>query len=199
MKKCSVEGCSEWAEAKGYCPRHYQVWRRHGDPTKAKYRVGISVTERFMQYVTPVSGCWEWKGYRDQNGYGSLNIKQPDKRYIPFLAHRVSWEIFRFKLTSDQHVCHKCDNPACVNPEHLFVGDPAANCEDKIAKGRMRYGVSRGEKHGCSKLTEAQVLEIRSSKGPSRIVAENYGISGRQVRDIRTGKSWKHLSEKEAR
>lgn len=190
---CSVNGCGHEVRARGYCARHYAVWRRHGDPTKAKYRVGISIAERFTQYVKQGAGCWEWQGYRDPSGYGRLNIRQPNKTYVPKLAHRISWELFRGPLTAEQHVCHKCDNPCCVNPEHLFVGDPAANCADKIEKGRMRYGVSRGEKHGRAKLTEAQIREIRASPGPSRIIAEKYGVSGRQVRDIRAGRVWRHV------
>jgi len=193
MKECSVNGCGERSESKGYCVRHYQIWRRHGDATKARYRVGLSVAERFAQYCKQGPGCWEWSGYRDPNGYGRLNIRQPNKTYVPKLAHRISWELFRGPITTEQHVCHKCDNPCCVNPEHLFVGDPAANSDDKIAKGRMRYGVSQGVDHGGSKLTEDQVREIRASVGASHLTAEKYGVSGRQVRDIRNLKSWRHL------
>lgn len=191
--ECSVNGCGNDAHARGYCVRHYGVWRRHGDPTRAKFRRGISIAERFMQYVKQSSGCWEWQGYRDPNGYGRLNIRQPKKTYVPKLAHRISWELFRGAISPEQHVCHKCDNPSCVNPEHLFLGDAAINCEDKIAKGRMRFGVSRGEAHGCAKLTEDQVRAIRASTGPSRIAAEKYGVSGRQVRDIRNRRVWRHI------
>lgn len=193
MADCNVDGCEESSVARGYCRKHYAAWRRHGDPTKRKHIFGLSVAERFMHYVEKGDGCWEWRGYRDANGYGRINVRQGDKTYVPKLAHRVSWETFRYQITPEQHVCHKCDNPGCVNPEHLFVGDPAANSADKIAKGRMRYGVSRGEKHGCAKLTDDQVREIRVSVGPSRIVAEEYGISGRQVRDIRTRRAWRHI------
>lgn len=193
MAKCSVQACEKEAKAKGFCQQHYAAFRRHGDPLGAKFKKGLSLADRFMQYVEPGPGCWEWQSFRDPNGYGRLNIKTDDGRYLPALAHRISWELFRHKLTSEQQVCHKCDNPGCVNPEHLFVGDPAANCADKIAKGRMRYGVSKGEQHGGAKLTEDQVREIRKSVGPSRIVGEKYGVSGRQVRDIRAGNVWRHL------
>lgn len=192
--KCTVEDCFEESEARGYCTRHYAAWRRHGDPSKATFRRGLSLLERFMQYCPKGDGCWEWTGFRDPRGYGRLTIPQGDGRYIPVLAHRLSWELFRGPIATGQHICHKCDNPSCVNPEHLFLGDAAANSADKIAKGRMRYGTSKGEKHGCSKLNEQQVREIRASEGPSRIIAEKYGISGRQVRDIRAGNVWKHLT-----
>lgn len=193
-KTCSVKGCGADSKSRGYCQRHYMIWWRKGDPTKGRHRVGLSIAERFTQYVSKGDGCWEWTGYRDPNGYGRLNIRHPEKvSYIPKLAHRISWELFRGEISPEQHVCHKCDNPGCVNPEHLFLGDPAINCADKIAKGRLRYGTSRGESHGCAKLTETQVFEIRDSVGPSRVVAEKYGVSGRQVRDIRARRVWRHI------
>lgn len=194
--KCSVQGCERRSKSKGYCMPHYQKWRRHGDPLKFKHLKGVTLTERFWSYVATVpdsDACWEWQSYKDPNGYGRLNVRQSSKTYIPKLAHRISYELAVCEIPEGKHVCHKCDNPGCVNPSHLFIGDAAANCSDKIAKGRMRYGVSRGEKHGRARLTEKMVREIRASVGPSRVVAEKYGISSRQVRAVRSREVWQHV------
>lgn len=162
--------------------------KKTGVSSKLSQVHGASLLERFEHYVQKGSGCWEWMSYRDPKGYGRINVSNK-----PLLAHRVSWELFRHKLRSDQQVLHRCDNPSCVRPEHLFLGDHVANMADKMAKKRHRYGVSRGSAHGCAKLTEDQVRAIRKSVGPSRIVAEEYGISGRQVRDIRRRAVWRHI------
>lgn len=191
MTRCRVEGCEGALVARGLCRKHYGRWYKYGDPLVVKQHQmhGATVLERWESNVQKSSGCWEWSGYRDENGYGRLNVDG-----VPVLAHRLSWTILRHELTPQQHVLHRCDNPPCVRPEHLFLGDQSANVADMWAKKRQRYGVSRGMAHGCSKLNDEQVREIRLSTGPSRITAETYGISGRQVRDIRAGKAWRHLT-----
>jgi hypothetical protein len=143
-----------------------------------------------MWLNTAVSdGCWEWSGYRDPNGYGRLNISN-----VPVLAHRLSWEFANGgKLTPAQHVLHKCDNPACVRPSHLFLGDQAANMADKMVKGRHVYGTSKGESHGCAKLTETEVRAIRESQETGVALAAQYGVSTTQVSDIRNRRSWQHI------
>lgn len=190
MKRCKIEGCGERAHARGWCQKHYRSWYNHGDPLTIKQhqRHGLSLAERYWTYTKKGRGCWEWVGYRDPNGYGRLNVDG-----IPVLAHRVAWEVLNGPITADQHVLHRCDNPCCVRPEHLFLGDQIANNADKMAKKRHRYGVSRGSAHGCAKLTEEQVLAIRESVGPSRIIGEEFGVSGRQVRDIRARRVWRHI------
>lgn len=190
MGICSVEGCSKRLIALGFCYAHYARYRKYGDPNfvKQKQLHGKTLKERWSAYVTQGSGCWEWSGYKDSNGYGRLNIEGK-----PVLAHRLSWEIHRGPLSSEDHVCHRCDNPSCVRPEHLFLGNQAANMADKMAKKRHRYGVSRGENHGCSKLTAEQVLEIRAAEGTVSAIARRFQMSRTQVRDIRDRKSWRHV------
>jgi hypothetical protein len=191
MAICSVEGCTKTAIARGWCSAHYTRWKKHGDPLTVKQEQfhGLSLAGRLMARCVKTPTCWEWTGSADKRGYGRLNIGE-----VPMLAHRLSWQAFRGPIPEGAHVLHRCDNPRCIRPEHLFLGDHAMNMADKMAKKRHRYGVSRGSDHGMARLNEAQVREIRASSGPSRIVAEKYGISGRQVRDIRTGNSWKHVT-----
>lgn len=192
MTQCTVEGCDKKAIGRGWCSKHYERWRKYGSPNTVLQvqKHGLSLRQRFLCYV-PVAGgegCWEWTGYRDENGYGRLSCDG-----VPVLAHRLSWVMHKGPLSETDFVLHRCDNPPCVKPGHLFLGTQQDNNADKMRKKRHRFGVSQGEKHGCSVLTEQQVLEIRASVGSSRIVGEKYGVSGRTVRQIRTRETWTHL------
>lgn len=191
IRFCSIPDCGKRLLARGYCSAHYRRFSLYGNPLvlKQKQLHDLTLVERWNAYVTERGpGCWEWQGSRDGNGYGRLNVNG-----TPELAHRLSWVIFFGPITSSDHICHRCDNPSCVRPEHLFKGDHTANMADKMAKKRHRYGVSRGEANGFSMLTEEQVREIRASVGASDKIGQCFGISGRQVRDIRTRKSWAHI------
>lgn len=142
-------------------PKH--LFREFGD-----------ITKRFWQLVKKEDGdgCWEWQGYYFESGYGGIKIDQKQRQ-----AHRVSWELAHGPIEGhvpghpdlEVCVCHRCDNPRCVRPDHLFLGTDADNHRDAEAKGR----VSRGEKH--SKLMrEAKArwrmtrVRIASGAGPAR-------------------------------
>ena len=190
MRLCSFAGCEKRHKSHGYCPAHLRRWKLYGDAAVLKQPQihGQSTADRFNAYVMRGAGCWEWQGAKDYNGYGRLNVNA-----VPELAHRLSWKLLCHDITPDQHVCHRCDNPGCVRPEHLFLGDQVANNADKMAKKRHRFGVSRGEDHGQAKLSAEQVRAIRGASGVSRVVGEAFGISGRQVREIRSRTAWRHI------
>lgn len=190
MAICCIKDCNKPMLAKGMCAMHYKRVSLYGDPTKTlvKQLHGATLQERFDAYTQKGDGCWLWIGSMDYNGYGRLNVGNK-----PMLAHRLSWTLHCHEITSNQHVLHRCDTPQCVKPDHLFLGDQAANNADMMAKGRFHPGTTRGADHKGSKLTAEQVLEIRASEGASEGIGESYGISGRQVRDIRNRKSWRHL------
>jgi hypothetical protein len=191
MAKCTIDGCVGDIQAAGLCPKHYRKKRLYGDPLVSRQvqHHGVTLSERFWMSVRTGTGCWEWTAGRDPNGYGRIAVDA-----LPMLAHRLSWEIARgVKLTLDQHVMHECDNPSCVRPSHLRLGNQAANMADKMAKGRHVYGTSRGVDHGCAKLTEADVLEIRASADKGTDLAARFGVSTSQISDIRNLRVWKHL------
>src|SRR2546429_469655 len=99
--------------------------------------------------------CWSWVGGKFQSGYGYFRYSRKLLR-----AHRVAWLIAKGEIPDELNVLHSCDHPACVNPNHLFLGTDADNMNDKVAKGRAR-GAKRGEMHHKARLTTGQVAEIR--------------------------------------
>lgn len=192
--KCSAEGCEKEVMGRGLCSMHYARMRKYGDlNTVKKPQIhGATVKERYEHYVVKGSGCWDWSGSKDVRGYGRLNVNN-----VPELVHRLSWAFHCGPIPEGEQVLHKCDNPPCSNPEHLFLGNHADNVADMWSKGRARPKVHHGQEHGMAKLTDEQIYEIRESVGPSHITAEKYGMSGRQVRAIRNRESWKHLPERQ--
>lgn len=148
----------------------------------------MNLKSRFESKFTPEpnTGCFLWIAARSRNGYGSFNIGRK-ARY----AHRVSYELYIGEIREGMHVCHRCDQPLCVNPEHLFLGTPADNMADRDAKGRQ----ARGEAKASAKLTEHQVRAIRAAEGLlQRELAELFGVSQTQIGQIRRRKRWKHVT-----
>lgn len=137
------------------------------------------------------SGCWLWTGAKSARGYGAVWIRDGIKK-TSLRAHRVSWEITKGAIPQGLHVLHHCDVPACVNPDHLYLGTNADNVADAIA--RKRYKPLRGEAAPNAKLTVEQVHEIRESKEPSREIGLKFGISSMQVSRIRRGIAWSNMS-----
>lgn len=111
-------------------------------------------------------------------GYGHLTYNGKNVR-----AHRFFYENLIGPIPEDLHVLHKCDNPLCVNPKHLFLGTHQDNVQDMVTKGR----------HGKSKLTEDQVQEIRLDVRRSIIIAKEYGVHRSTINRIKSGIRWKHV------
>jgi hypothetical protein len=134
-------------------------------------------------------GCWTWKGYKRPGGYGEAYFgKNPNR--VRVLAHRAMFEAFNGPITDPSMcVCHRCDNPRCVRPDHLFLGTHADNNADRNAKGRQ----ARGERNGPAKLTEAQVRTIRADTRPHSEVAKEYSVGATTVHSLRAGKTWRHV------
>ncbi len=142
-----------------------------------------------MDIPRPNKYCIVYLGSLSKDGYGIFGI---NKKSYP--AHRISYELFVGKIPKNMMVLHKCDNPKCVAPQHLFLGTHLDNMKDMVAK--KRNASNKGEKHGCSKLLEKDVIKIKKllDKGiKRRIIAEMFKISSATVYDIKYKRSWKHL------
>ena len=147
----------------------------------------------FARAVRSESGCLEWQGFRNPAGYG--RIGNGDKHTM--LAHRAAWIIANGDIPEGKHVLHSCDNPACIEVSHLFIGTPADNTRDKISKGRHRGWKQkthpRGEESPTSKLKVEQVLAIKEDPRSQRVIAYMHGICQQTVSDIKRGRRWAHL------
>lgn len=134
----------------------------------------------------PYSGCWLWTGATTTGGYGK--IKTGNFRMD---AHRAAYILFRGEIPNDLFVLHRCDTPACVNPDHLFLGTALDNIRDSAIKRRSAVC----DRHGMAKLTWDAIEEIRKSNESQRAIGRRYGVSQGQVSLIKSGKSWKSTSE----
>lgn len=138
--------------------------------------------------VTP-SGCIEWTAAKQKRfGYGAVWFPRLGKMQ---LAHRVSYMLSVGEIPVGMCVLHRCDNPPCINPDHLFLGTCSDNIQDMIGKGRKRNAT--GQRHGLSKLTPEQVLAIRCDTRTMRVVAKDYGVGPTTIHAIRHEHMWKHL------
>lgn len=150
-----------------------------------------------MTYFDPLehlddAGCLEWQGCRNQDGYGFHTAGEHRMRR----AHRVAWEEAYGPIPDGLLVCHKCDNRACVRPEHLFLGTSADNTQDAWRKGRL-HRLGAGEAHYKAKLTVEMVTEIRSryAAGESQsTLAQSYGVTQATVSKAVLRRTWRNVS-----
>lgn len=172
---------------------------------------GQLVTEhdvaRFWRAVERSSGCWRWLGAPNHSGYGRLHVGGKGGRHL--MAHRLSFAIHGAPPSTEIEVCHTCDNPICVRPDHLFLGTHGDNMADRDAKGRTPSGGEhwmqhlpkarrpRGEQHGAAILTVAQVGEIRTRYAAGDVsygdLSAVFNVSRGTVRDIVKRRRWAHL------
>jgi hypothetical protein len=148
--------------------------------------------DRFWTKVDKKDGCWEWKKLLDKKGYGLITVKNKT-----IYAHRFSALIAGLHIT-DKFVCHKCDNPKCVNPDHLFVGTLQDNKNDEISKNRQ----AKGLRHGMTHLTENDVNYIKDNyiqgnrtmvKSNSMELAKMFSVTDQTIRNIAKNRTWRHI------
>ena len=137
----------------------------------------------FWSRVDKSETCWIWTG-SSRRGYGCFLMNRQR-----FQAHRFSWKLKNGDIPTGKLVLHKCDNPPCVNPDHLFLGNQLLNRADCVLKGRQ----ARGSGSGMAKLTEELVLAIRAADGTQRSIARRFGVSASNVNFILSRATWKHV------
>lgn len=145
--------------------------------------------QRFFNKVHITGGCWNWIAHRNKAGYGRITVMKKD-----CTAHRISWMLHHGEIPQGLFVCHHCDNPSCVNPEHLFLGTAKDNAIDRNLKGRNRD--DNGEKHPCAKLTQLNVMDIREKLHSGvlcRDLAKEFNVSDSTIRNIKHGRKWRSL------
>ncbi len=190
-KKCDAPGCEKRVGRRRFCRHHYiRHWR--GVPLEGTERTRFSelaAKEKVIarSVVDTASRCWVWTGSTSCHGYGSISVRG---RHTG--AHRFAYETFIGEIPEGLYVCHTCDNRACVNPAHLFLGTHEDNRNDMVAKGRH----ARGGRHHWAKLTEADVLDIRrrcaAGVSQKELCAE-YGVADSLVSRIVNRLIWTHI------
>lgn len=167
---------------------------RRKQPVRVRFNKHVNKNGKRMPHMP--SRCWDWTGALNKDGYGFFRVA-----YKTHGSHRAAWIIAnRRKVPEGLCVCHKCDRPSCVNPEHLFLGTRKDNIQDAIKKGRFRFNFpnskssSHGENHPRVKLTSGEVCAIREycGQGLSKAgVARLYGVGESQIGRIVNFKCWR--------
>lgn len=150
----------------------------------------ISLEEKFWANVEKPNdqdSCWRWGGHLNK-GYGQIHngIKA-------WKAHRASYVINVGPIPDGMCVLHRCDNPECTNPRHLFLGTQLDNLKDMAAKKRGKNGNLKGSDVGNSKLTESDVLEIRQAQDSQSSLARRFGVGRSTIFRIRKEQAWRHI------
>ena len=189
-KLCLIPDCDKLHFAKGFCELHYRRFRKTGDPLNFGSRSVIKGKDeifRFHQkYEKQENGCWIWKGGTRANAKGTLYGRHALDDGTGTSSHRFSYSRFNGEIPKGVYVCHKCDTPLCVNPEHLFLGTHEDNMRDMVSKKRSYVG--SGEDKAVSKLTNKQAEEIRNITHLSQSkIGLIYGVSQNTVSKIKRG------------
>ena len=151
--------------------------------------------ERFISKVEKTDDCWNWIGAKYRKGYGHFRMKI-DGKWVMYKAHRYSYEYYNDKSAQGMIICHTCDNPSCVNPAHLFAGSNQDNVDDKLAKGRHKYGINPNHNH----LNWDIVKRMRKTKKENpnltyREIGKIYNTSAPQAHRICSNTTWVYPKE----
>lgn len=147
------------------------------------------VKQRLDRNSVTRNGCWVYTGTLNSNGYGRASYH--GKKWG---AHRLAHHLFVGLIPAEKFVCHHCDNPLCIRPEHLFLSNNKGNMKDMVSKGRQNK--AKGERHSQARLDKERVREIREAQGtvPRNELAIMYGVTPRTINMIQGRETWKHLA-----
>lgn len=196
-RTCLAEGCAAEALARGRCNKHYLAWRKVTSLEERRLTPAIRFWAKVNQdgpvpsHAPELGQCWVWTGATTEFGYGKLRSEK-----IWYAAHRRSFEMAHGVVPQGMLVCHRCDTPACVRPDHLFLGTAQQNTRDMHAKGRAALAGAKGEANSHAKLLDEQVLAIRQRFDDGemiRALAIEFGLTRSAISDIVNGRTWKHL------
>jgi len=183
---CSVAGCTGKTYALGYCRLHYGRFNRTGltdNPTRTP-------EQRFEAKVDRSGDCHVWTGSKTPDGYGNFHLDGKLEK-----AHRYAYRLAHGKFEEVWFVCHTCDNPSCVNPDHLFLGTQTHNMRDMISKGRQNS--TAGSRNGRAKLDENAIRKVRqfhkSGEMTTRELAREFGTGQTTIAEIVANKTWRHV------
>ena len=158
------------------------------------YQRNKSLEEKFWEKVDKTEECWNWLAGKNKKGYGNFCVSIGNSRDKSWLAHRMAWTLEMGEIPNSMQVLHKCDNPSCVRPDHLFLGSNQDNVNDKMKKGR--YKCLHGEDNPASKLTEDDVKLIRKLRKEKNYTYERLG----KMFDVYSGTAsdavrnyWRHI------
>lgn len=198
LQKRFCDCCGKPALARGMCNARYVAWRKKTPPTE---RTPITPATRFWAkvdrngpapaHLPQLGNCWLWTAAIGHWGYGKLRV---NKRWC--LAHRCSYEMANGPIPRGCLILHRCDIPACVRPSHLRLGTARDNTQDMRSKGRAADVGAPGMRNSHAKLTDQQVVDIRTRfEGGEliRALAAEHGVHHKTVSDIVNGRRWKHL------
>lgn len=185
--QCSIGGCTAPYYGSSFCKKHHQWHWKRGLLPRPKT---ITIAEKLLAYSVrdESTGCRIWQKALDDHGYGL--IARPGG--INDRAHRVSFETFVGPIPDGFEICHKCDNPPCMEPTHLFAGTHAANMEDSRRKGRAKnIPIFKGFNHHRAILTPEHVEYIRASKETGKSIAARLGVNPLTIYRCRNGETYR--------
>jgi hypothetical protein len=190
--KCKINECTNLVYSKDLCCKHYKRLQKHGN--YAGIKPHGTPEERFWNFVEKKSEseCWNWLGSL-RAGYGRISLGSKKDGVVS--SHRFSWELHNKKSIPDgMVVMHSCDNPKCVNPNHLNIGSHKDNTQDMIAKGRKVVVAPLGNENGKAIINAEIVKAIRQSNLSHAELGRQFNISSNCVRGVRTGRTGSHIT-----
>ena len=186
---CSIEGCGKVGPlTRTWCHMHYRRYRKNGDPGPAiQLRAPNNATPQqlldYWGWDVKDSGCWEARGFRNEDGYVLFSTS-----YRKISAHRASFIVHYGEIPAGREICHTCDNPACINPEHLYAGTHSENMLDRSKRQRDPRMVLTPDK--------VRVIRVLDKCGETKkVISEQLGVSPDVVHQVLNGNNWSWVED----